>query len=199
MRDSFTSSNSDDFRQRYVGTYGRYTLDSGKKITVSITEMDSNTLYFEDLAGAQFSTKVNSGVEFEFYPVNKILKNYRDTILYSTRRPARQWQRGMSSANTTVIDIGRGEVKLTSKIADILLDPGVDNYVEIYNQYLGGYRKNFLISDKFCVDNQGQVCVYALRIGEYSEGTLKVVPLFIQEVRDAVRRANLQLKVVESE
>lgn len=194
MKDTYTSNNGRDFRQRYAGTYGKYTTDSGKTITVYVDELTEDEVIFNDANGAQMSAKIDSGVEFEFYPLNRRLTDYNNTIIYSARKPERQWHRGVCSGNTKITDLSRSrDIIISHSIVDSIYNSKQDP-LHTYNQYLKGVRKNFLLSDKFAVVNEF-LYLYGVVVGHFDGTQLNTEALFVQEVKDALARNNFTLKV----
>lgn len=195
MKDTYTSENGRDFRQRYSGTFGRYTTESGKKITVYVNELTDQEVLFNDINGVNLSARVNSGVEFEFYPLNRRLTDHNKTILYSCRKPDRQWKRGVCIDNTKIIDLARGmEIPVGHTVVDAIYNSQA-NFLDTFNQFKKGSRTNFLLSDKFAVVN-GHVYLYDKPIGKFKNlEEVDVLPLFVQEVKDSIARNNLPLKV----
>lgn len=194
MKDTYTSENGRDFRQRYSGTFGKYTTGSGKTITVYVDELTDDEVLFNDVNGAQMSARINSGVEFEFYPLNRRLTDYNGTIVYSCRKPERQWHRGVCSNNTRIIDLSRArDITVGHAVVDAIYNSKQDP-LETYNQYVKGTRKNFLLSDKFAVVT-AHLYLYSTIVGDFDGTQLNVESLFAQEVKDALSRSNINLKV----
>lgn len=194
MKDTYTSENGRDFRQRYSGTYGKYTTESGKTITVFVDELTEDEVIFNDVTGAAMAAKIDAGVEFEFYPLNRRLTDYNNAIIYSARRAERQWHRGVCSGNTKITDLSRArDIPVSIAVVDTIYNSKQDP-LATYNQYLAGTRKNFLLSDKFAVVGPF-VYLYDTPIGGLNGEQLVVEQLFAQEVKDALLRSNINLKV----
>lgn len=201
MKDTYTSDNFRDFTQRYGGTYGRYTKNDGSKITVRIDTLDRDNLYFSDVNETQYNTPVNSGLEFEFYPLTRKLTPWKDTVLYSYRKPERQWSRGVCSTNTAVMDVGIVKSRMLSfEIVDAIYNTKTDTPLETYIDFRNGKRNNFVLSDKLVVNRSGELRLFNTYIGKLDGNTVKVIPLFKQEVIDAIKRNNLnELKAAHYE
>lgn len=197
MKDTYTSENGRDFRQRYVGCYGRYTTDSGRQLTIFITDLNDYEVRFENAEGVSLSARVNSGVEFEFYPLNRRLSTYGNLLVYSERRAARQWQRGVCAGNTRIVNLSTmRDVEVGHAVVNAIYNVST-NYLDTYTQFLQGARTNFLLSDKFGVVNN-RLYIFDKAIGTLSGTTLLVDSLFLQEVKDALVRSTIDtLKVKE--
>lgn len=196
MKDTYTSDNSRDFRQRYAGTYGRLTTPTGKKITVYVEDMDDNEVRCLTAEGAQISARVNAGVEFEFYPLNRRLTDHQGSILYSERKAARQYQRGVCLGNTYIVNMSKmKEVRLDHGIVDAIYNQE-QNPAETFSDYVKGTRNSFLLSNMFAVI-EDKLYLYSKVVGNYKKATatLSVIPLFCQEVKDAISRNNLATKM----
>ena len=196
MKDSYTSANRDDFGRRYRGTYGRYTKTDGSKITVYVAELSDYEVTCQTVDGYSFSANIDSGVEFEFYPLNRRLTDWNGQILCSTRRPDRQWSRGVCNGNTRIINLCKyREISVDHRSVDAIYN-SEQVPSNSYTEFLKGKRDNFLLSDKFAVIS-GDVYIYDKVIGSHNKAKLElcVNPLFAQEVKDAVSRNNLELKV----
>lgn len=195
MKDTYTSENGRDFRQRYVGCFGRYTTSRGEKLTVYIEDLTPTEVRFQNKEGISLSARVDSGVEFEFYPLNRRLTDYNGTVVYSERKPQRQWQRGVCSGNTRIMDLVRmREVAVDHVVVDAIYN-SEPNYLNTYSDFEAKRRTNFLLSDKFAVIN-GSLYVYDKKIGTMVGNTITVSEMFAQEVKDALNRSDFRtLKV----
>src|SRR5690348_12047969 len=105
MLETFQSATSRDFRQRYTGSYGFYTIPlSKKRILVYLSEVGEDTAHFLDENSAKYTAKADQAVEFEFIPVKKKLFSYNDQLYLAQRRPARMWSRGVNPQNTLFLE-----------------------------------------------------------------------------------------------
>lgn len=193
MRDTFTRENSRDFQARYAGSYGYYITDKGKSLPVFLSHVDDNTLYFQDLNGVEFNTVVNSGSMFEFMQLTRRLYAGLDGNIYMIqRRPARQWVRGVCSANTLgyMLTTKRGAVQVPINHAlmrNILIS---DEPAKLANG-------NIKLSDQFAICGTN-LFLYDMVIGVYLPEEKKVSllsnwSLFSTEVQDATRPHNIEV------
>lgn len=200
MKDTYTSHNARDFRQRYVGTFGRYKRSDGTYITVSIDEISDQEVYFKDPNGVSLSARVDAGVEFEFYPLERRLTDYNGQVIYSARRPERQWSRGVCDGNTLIVNLSKSTaaIRVDHKIVDAIYN-SEQNYRQTYADFLKGARSSFLLSSRFAVVGS-RLYLYNKSFGTYSDKTITVDPLFAQEVKDALARSGItDVKLVISE
>lgn len=194
MKDSLTSQNYRDFRQRYENTFGNFCTKEGKTLMVMLTSVGEDRVTFKDSRGVEYYAYVDSGVPFEFYPVERRLANNKDSVIFSSRKPARMWQRGVCSSNTEIKDVVTGK-QLAVNFFNLktLYNPIVD-YQKAYTEYVEGNRMAAALSDKFYVSKDGAY-LYNMRIGDFENGTAKIVPLFKQEFGDLITRNNFPIKV----
>ena len=168
MRDTFTSANARDFNSRYVQSYGYYVDEKNdKKIPVYLKSIDGDTLYFSDLNGTEFNTRADRGTVFEFFQMTrKIYMGVNGLLYYISRRPQRQWQRGVSDANTYVIlltDSGPMQGSVTSKLMQQIM----------FGEGLPTSKGTMKLSDQFAICGK-IVYLYYYAIGTYDENTKTV-------------------------
>lgn len=104
MLDSLTLDNFRDFSQRYQGTYG-WLLNEAKngKVLVYIRKVEENRVTFMDITGRDFHANAGQQVTFEFLPVTRGWFYSEDgKMCLLSRKPARQWHRGICPANTNI-------------------------------------------------------------------------------------------------
>ena len=134
MIDSLTRANHGDFNRRYVQTYG-WLLNNDKKKLVYVTNSDDMYVYFRTGGDMEYHAVRDTGVQFEFIPVNRGWFNTYDSsnVYYLQRVPARQWKRGISSGNTQIqhwVD-GRGlmPIKMSYEILEKIFNVGFDPHI----------------------------------------------------------------------
>jgi len=201
MRDSLTSENSRDFRQRYNGTFALFTKGDGRKITVRIDNVTENAVQFSDIKKNTYTANSDTGVEFEFFPLNRRLTDYKNNVIYSSRQPARQWRRGICEDNTNIINLDKlRKVSFDGELIDRLFNSEID-YENIHTRFLKEDRMSFLLSNKFAIirrSDMSEFYLYNHMIGELRGTTIKCNPIFIQEVKDALVARNFNQYKVEA-
>jgi hypothetical protein len=194
MKDSLTRNNAGDFRQRYEGTYGMYSHNVKEPLLVMLTSVNAARCLFQDKRGVEYRVNSDTGIPFEFLPVERRVANYKDTVLYGTRRPQRQWQRGVCDGNTTITDLSyMGQLPVSFDTIEALYQ-SPKNYDEELTAFKKERRKLVAISDKFVLTGT-TLMIYDRPIGLYEKGTVKVDKLFLQEVKDVNVRNKLGLTV----
>jgi len=200
MIDSPTSSNVNDFKQRYQNVIGWYIdNESGKKILVRVHAVGPERVTFVDQAQHTYYAVVDGGVKFEFLPVEKAWRNTADQSYYVHRIPARQYRRGISEENTICSSLGFMEtaygddLNWTKRIFSAYSYP--QEYKKEVDRFLADKRPNGVaISPHFAIGKR-QVFFNNLVIGSYSTTAkdikLSEVGLIVeQELRDCIRRNN---------
>jgi len=112
MFEKFTSKDSNDFRQRYQGTFG-YFIGKGKRTLTRLDNIvcDGRNSYveFSDRDGVNYLLKPDSedqGMGFEFIPPKAAYFNTKIGNPRLVKRiPARQYQRGICDRNTSIQDM----------------------------------------------------------------------------------------------
>ncbi len=198
MIEEFKSSGAADFRQRYKDTYGWYLTDSGRKVLVQLVDVGENQLKFQGKDGESFTALADKGNRFEFIPLERALYNTPSTVVYCTRVPARQWRRGIHSANTRIVNLQSGimgsGVPIDFKILSEILHPeDVSTYV---SDYLAKRRDAVALNPMFAFTKE-TVYLYQRRIGTIMGDTIALTEnLFKQEISDLCRDLQLTYKVV---
>lgn len=194
MKDTLTSLNHVDFRQRYRGTYGLFAVGDKPKILVRLVEVDRERVTFEDARGGSYHVNADSGIPFEFFAVERQLFNTPDGILYCRRRPARQWSRGVSSANTLISNLNYGrEVSVNFRSIEGLFN-SQQNYSSYIDLLLKG-KTNWAAFNKRFAALDGNVMMFDQKIGTIEGNTVTIEPLYAQEFSDLVKRNNLDIIV----
>jgi len=193
MKDKLTTENHRDFHQRYRGTYGKYTTKDGKTILVRLTEVDSEQVTFTDARGGVYTAHANSDIEFEFFSVERMLFNTPEGVGYCCRKPARMWSRGVSSQNTSFMNLAKlspGQVNF--KLLEVMLNP---EYKKYYEDYKDGKIDNVALSKRFAIVNN-KLMMFDVTIGEVNKMEVKVDTLYQQEFSDFIKRNALEFKVI---
>ena len=197
MRETPTSNNVDDFRQRYHRSFGFLIGDDGaKKTLIQITNVSFPNVMFDTLTGKGYYAKIDADVWFEFLPITRGWYRTREhgAVLFQ-RVPARQFSRGISKGNTNVfyLPVGRAGFYGLELSLGILHDV----FVQKVPEKLGG--NNYIIN-KFFYIHGPDVFFYANKIGTFVDNTIKLShPLVEQEMRDAIARNNLPFNVTTEE
>jgi hypothetical protein len=160
---------------------------------VQIVEVDRNTVYFSDDSDFNFHAKVDSGVNFEFIPVDKGWFNATDGGTYMLCRvPARQWKRGIHMDNTVVYDIN--SPKFAHEISFRVL---ASVFADDFDNWGVRAKPPYAISKHFAVDGRSQLYFFNVVIGELKGDTLVLNDNMVyQELQDAVKRSKYDFKVV---
>lgn len=194
MKDTLTNSNAGDFRQRYQGTYGWFNHNVEKPLLVQLTDVNASRCIFVDKRGVDYRVNSDTGIPFEFFPLDRRVANYKDTVLYSTRKPERQWHRGACDANTAIVDLNTGKaVPVDFDTIEALYSPPV-NFAEFAEEFKAGKRKAAAISDKFVLRGKF-VYIFDRPIGLVNGMKVTVNKLFLQELKDVNHRNKLGLTV----
>lgn len=189
MRDTCSRSSIRDFRQRYQGTIGSFIKDDGSKMFVWITEVTDRQVEFQDTGGNTYTAVHDNGVTFEFTQVPLGWFNSSKGPLFVCRKPARQYQRGISSGNTYIMLGGswRGIGVNLETIADIY------TYSEKYSPTMVAWA----LSKHFAYYGT-RFYFYDTDIGAIDPKTNVIklkTNLYVQEVSDCVKRTGLPFTV----
>lgn len=192
MRATLTFRNHQDFRARYSGTYGWYIKDNTRKL-VQITNSDRNFVFFSDDSDFEFNAKVDSGINFEFIPVDKGWFNgVSGQVYFLCRHPARQWKRGIHVDNTLVYQINQMNFNIGVSYS-VLSDIFIDNFDNWGKKEVPPYA----ISKQFAIDANRNVWFYNVIVGKVKDDVITLeTPLVLQELTDVLKRKNFNYKVV---
>lgn len=198
MRDTLTRENAPDFARRYIGTYG-YLVQGDKKTLVYMQKADHMETTFTDVGGYSYTVYANSGVEFEFIPVDRGFYNTVSGTYFLHRIPARQWSRGISESNTAVYLLSaQGLSAISCNIANLfkVFQEGIDTQQAV-NEWQNNKRASFALSKHFAVSNK-YVSFYNAIIGDVTKNKVITVKesRVAQEFKDSIRRNGLNLDVV---
>jgi hypothetical protein len=200
MREEFTSSNSKDFGQRYVGTFGWFEKPDGGKVMVLVGSISKEYVTFYDKNNFEYTAKADMGNVFSFLPVQKGLYEYQDDIVFISRVPARQWKRGICLDNTSVRSFNRGlsQIDFSYNLLEKIFGENEDTLLQKFKE---NYSGNLLLGRSFVIYNN--LCyIYNNIIGSYSPTTTTIYltnSLFLQEITDILRMKNLPLLVTAGE
>lgn len=196
MREEFTSENRRDFAQKYAKTFGWYATESGKRILVQIGDVGDYEVPFKDGLGNPYSARANKGVMFEFLQLNRGLYNRRtDDVVYASRSPQRQYQRGISTTNTKLYSMkSLAPLGITFDVLEEVSSPmPVGGLV---TQFLSGKRTCVALSEQLAFVGES-VYLYDNCIGSVKNGKITLeTDTFHQEVLDMVARHALPLEIV---
>lgn len=194
MIDTYTSNNHTDFNARYSNTYGWLLPDGegGRKTFVHLKEADGTHMYFDTGTNMSYSAKIDTGVLFNFIPVDRGWFTSNDgRVLFLQRVPERQWKRGISSHNTRITNI---DGMFNERLSHSILENIFTNEETIIPFTKG---KPFRISKHFAIASKQHVYFYNQHIGYLVDDVLEVgsVHQVEQELGDAIKRSNLDFKV----
>jgi len=192
MKDTLTSRNHQDFRARYSGTYGWYTHNDTRKL-VRINDSDRYQVTFGDDSDFNYTVKVDSGINFEFIPVDKGWFNSKSgQVYFLCRHPARQWKRGIHPDNTLVYNI-----KQMSFNQGLSFEVLSDIFQDGFNNWEYKTTGDRALSKHFAIDSKNRVWFYNREIGVIDGSTIKLNnDLVYQELTDTLRRKGYNYKVV---
>lgn len=195
MKDTLTSLNHRDFNQRYSGTYGHLLQPGKSPLLVQMTNADSSQANFIDETKSNYLCRVDSGIIFEFLPLNRrVVPTPEDGVLFITRKPARMWKRGVCPDNTYISELKSGkQQKIDFKILTVAY--GNANYKESVSMFNRSMRTTCCLDDKFSLVS-GKVYIYNHEIGKYNNGEITINDsLFKQELMDTIARNGYSFKV----
>jgi len=195
MLDTLTVANYRDFHQRYRGTFG-WLLNKDKEIPVFIRDVSETTVSFQGLSGEEYFAYADKQVMFKFLPLKRRITMGADGTVYSiSRRPARQWRRGVCADNTFIY-------KLThAGPTGCRIDVGtIANIINGSSEKVAN-KQVVLLSDQFAiVHNLVYLYEYAIGRLDGTTGNITIVDTkfdqFKQELRDLIRDNKLNYKVV---
>lgn len=195
MKDTLTSANHRDFRQRYEGTFGFFSPDGRSPLLVQLDTVEPSRVNFKDKRGTSYHANVDSGIPFEFIQVQRRVVNFADDdVIYISRKPARMWRRGLCADNTSITNL---KTMRRAALNFATVESAYQNnitYESAVIEFLAGNRKNVAVDDKFSIIG-GALYLYDTVIGSYADKTVKVSHIFKQEFSDLVRRKVLPITV----
>jgi len=184
--EEFTSEGARDFRQRYLDVFG-YFPTGNSYVLVKVTEVFDTKTNFVDDRGLVYTAYADKGVMFKFIPIVKKLFFYKKKLCFAHRKPARQYQRGITYNNTI----------MQSVFGDYM--PVEFDTIQAYsnNQEQDTEKHDVLLNDMLAF-YAGSVYLYNLNIGvvmPQSKRVLLTNPLFKQELMDSIRDRGLTYEV----
>jgi hypothetical protein len=212
MFEKFTSADAEDFRQRYLGTFGFF-RQGNKKVLVQLnkisTDRNQKVVEFKDKDGSSYLLYADSkdeSIGFEFLPPKMEYHNGDDGRSYSLRRiPHRQYLRGICDRNTQIRTVYGNEVPVGFPALETLFTSTMtpkQAYEKVLKVKPGITERSFAISGQFAVSlDKGQILCLRAGIGAaaVNDGVLKIFlsdyPLWCTELNDACRRAGIPAEV----
>ena len=186
MLDTCTYENQRDFTARYKNTIGSLVKEDGTKEWVWIAGVNDESVMFTTLDGMKYTASIGKGTQFEFTQVPMAWYNSHEGPMFFSRRPARQWQRGISSANTLVYNQFLNKIDLTlGRVVQAHLPSGV-------------YKKQpaWALSKHFSFNKDNVLFFYDVPIGEKKDLLFSVKSCnVVQELQDTIKRNNLPFQV----
>lgn len=205
MFDTLTGGNANDFRQRYNGTYGYLSTDSGK-LTVLINEVSADRVSFTDHTGRSFYAYAGEDVEFEFVPIQRGFIQCHESktkklaeVFYLSRIPQRQWHRGIHETNTHKSILGN-----TLQSADdytflyILHNSSNLSSKEKYNRWREHECDCVALNKYFAISANKNVFFLNKLVGVFvpkSDTITLWTGIISQELNDLIQRQKLNIKV----
>lgn len=184
--EEFTSAGARDFRQRYLDVFG-YFPTGENEVLVKVTEVTETKTNFVDVKGLLYTAYADKGVMFKFIPVVKKLFFYNKKLCLAHRKPARQYQRGITYNNTTMQTIYGDSI------------PVEFDTIEAYsNSREQKTEQHDILLNDMLAFYAGYVYLYNLNIGvvmPYAKKILLTNPLFKQELIDSIRDRGLNYEV----
>lgn len=200
MKDSYTDSNAADFKQRYQGTFCWYLNPEGNgRLLVRIDSVNSGEVRFTDIYSRSLAAARNSGVEFEFSPVERGWHTTTDGTLFLTERiPARQWKRGICEDNTALFSFNKGML-VGLPVRDYLFKfyCNLDTKNE-HKEARALANRGAVINRHFAISPGNVFMFYSKQEGTFNPDKKEIVlsnKMILPEVKDALRRENLNFSV----
>lgn len=200
MLDTPKFENLQDFRQRYLNTFGWLHLQENKKILVKVTDVQDDKVMLKDINNRELYAYADKGVMFEFLPCQRGWYPTEDNLYYLTRIPARMWQRGIARANTTMFECieGRGlrNVGFTEKILIEIFKTSAtfESEIQLFNK---SYCDGAAFSREFAVF-ENLLYFFNEPVGRFNKITKEFVvnSFVLQEFSDLIRRSNINAGVI---
>jgi hypothetical protein len=197
MLDTLTSTNHTDFRQRYLNTYGWFNTGT-RKLLVYVSNVSDREVVFSDKQGVEYNVFRDSGLEFEFIPVDRGWFNTINGPLYLCRVPARQWHRGICKSNTNIYRQDASGTFVGANVGIKLLSDIFENTLTPHEclQNAAGVA----LSKHFAMVPKGKFMFYDQKVGEVDHSGARYAitltnPIVKQEVSDLIRRNNYPMDI----
>lgn len=199
MLETFTTAGSRDFRQRYSGSFGYYTVPATqKRLLVQVNTVDESVAQFHDAKDAIYTARSDEGVEFEFIPIQKTLFVLENQLMYIRRKPARQWSRGVNNNNTqlTCVPTQRDRKLTFPAVVQAFATDFPDGYTSVTKLEKG--EANAVVLSRMFGVQDSVLYLYDAIVGAWAADTKEIIveePMFKQEVTDLVARLGINYKV----
>ena len=190
MKETLTRHNYRDFNQRYTGTYGWLLNTDGTKRLVYISNVTDRQATFKTNDGFDYHVTIDSDMWFEFIPVNRAWFNSTDGESYLLQRvPNRQWRRGISDANTSIVKLNTlRSIQPSWELINGIFGPG--------DRYPNKFPKFGALSKHFALHKNGSLFFYLNNIGQVKDGVIKLMNSYVyQELQDLIKRKNFDVTV----
>jgi hypothetical protein len=201
MKDTLTSRNHVDFRQRYQGTFGFLLVDE-KKLLVNIVEVGEKQVVFVDKNKTEYYAYRDGGSIFEFIQVQRGWFNTLKGVYYLARIPARQWHRGICANNTTIHLLSEDKMRNLPinihNLATVFETPLETNAA--FNQFVDKEQTAFALTKHFAMDRK-HLYFDDRTVGDIQTGNATVAlglktDIIRQELGDAIRRSALPITLL---
>lgn len=184
MRDKFSRGNSEDFRQRYRGTFGIMEYN-GKSTVVNINDVTREGVHVTDTCNVDMSVTEDSDVTFKFFALQRGWYSLTSGLKYIYRIPARQFRRGICVDNCACMYFQQGRLRGPDRLSLRDVEEIVTGAKVVNNEFIS---RNFVAVNSV---------IYMLDkpVGNIIGNEIRVPSFIVQEVADAVRRAGMSYKV----
>lgn len=194
MIDTLQSHTHADFRARYQGSFGFIKNGDGTRRLVQIDNVNGTQVTFTAGDSFTYFAKADSGFEFDFIPAVTGWYNSIDGGTYLLSRiPARQWHRGIHTANTRIQSAMGYTEELDYNILSKIFVEGFNNWQYTEGAFTCALSKFFALASKNTIKFLGR------NVGVRDDDLLKLTDTSImQELTDLVNRNKLPFKVIEA-
>ena len=174
---------------------------TNQKTLVWLDRITASEVRFKDIEDRALCVFNDTGVEFEFIPVNRGWAHTGEKAYYFSRVPARQWKRGISTGNTTLWEFGEFSTfadashemfSILSKISQSHLDGS-------FYRWLGKEITSCALSKHFALNSSDKLFFFDQPVGKFSREENSFIldtSVIYQELMDLIRRRNLGVGVV---
>jgi len=196
MKEEFKAAGWRDFAQRYQGTFGWFHTEKKERMLVQLVEVNESSLMFQAKDGMKYFANPDKGNVFEFIPVTKGVYQLGKDVVFVTRKPARQWKRGLCLENTYLYNLVSGEQLMVDFSSVTAVFGGSDGVM------LEAFKKdmspNYVALDNIFSVVANKLMLYNNRVGVLDRAKRQVTmdsPLFKQEVQDLFRSLLMEVFV----
>lgn len=204
MFEKFTSTGWREFSQRYEGTHGFYRDEKKKKILVRLAGINADRCAFVDSKGTGYSLNSDSkkDIGFEFIPPEARFHNTIEGPVLVQRKAQRQFQRGISSKNTT-LHVLQSTRFLQANVDFPILEQIYLNPLDHKTAFerFKVYGTACAISDQIAINGVGNVFLWDKRIGSFTRREnhlafkLEEPALWRTELADAAKAIGCTIEV----